>query len=497
MKSPTVERLTWVRDELRPWARRFFDEHRDAQSVLLAAAQYWADEADDAVHLFAWTSTERVPDFFARDWDERSTGSTRGVDWQQRPQWDDNGSAIRRFQAYCGEGGSQELPTSSQAEPFALLQRDGNEVRLHWLGRCVRPWLDLPHTAPGGYQDDEEAAEDADLTPDGTLRSVRSTVVLPAQALHADDLRCLDVIAKDPFAEGPRRVWADLWLSRHDPRGSFMQSRHADLDAFLEHAEFWLGELNQVVPLGSAGFEFGSLASAEVFFDEQRRSLAESPWWQTVHTLRFSGDEQLFGSTMRALRHVSGLSAVGLMGLEDFTGTSRLESLHAEVSEAELDLLWSLPLSSLSSLSLTWLGGAGFERLRPPSSWRSLKHLRVSVPWAPTYEWDGEDDAGPAVELPSVTVLRETNPSLERVSVSSADSSQLPSGYELSLDASGASLTMLRLGPTARREVLHALVDGLPAKEQTVTLVERPWFQPTSALLAKHPRRPTVRLASS
>lgn len=488
MRSPSVERLAWVRDELRPWAKRFFEKNRDVQSVLLAAAQYWADEADDAVHLSAWSSSERVPDFFASDWDEGGAGPTRGIDWRARPQWDDNGSAIRHFQAYCGEGGSQELSTSSQAEPFALLQREGNEVRLHWLGRCVRPWLDLPHTAPGGFRDD-------DVTDDETTSP--GEVVLAAQRLDADDLRCLDVISRDPFAEGPRRVWADLWLSRNDPRGAFMQSRHADLDTFFEQAEFWLGELNQVVPLGSAGFEYGSLASADVFFDEQRRGLAESPWWQTVHTLRFSGDEQPFGSTMRALRHVSGVSAVGLMGLQDFAGTSRLESLHAEVGEAELDLLWSLPLSKLSSLSLTWLGGAGVEKLRPPSSWRSLEHLRVSVPWAPTYEWDEEDEAGPAVELPSVALLRETNPSLERVSVSSADSSHLPSGYELSLDASGASLTMLRLGPTARREVLDALVEGLPSKVQTVTLVERPWFRPSGSLLAKHARRFTVALAPS
>jgi hypothetical protein len=503
VKSPSVERLTWVRDELRPWARRYFEQNATTQSVLLAAAQYWADEADDAVHLCAWASTERVPDFFASEW-QQSDGPTRSIDWQQRPRWDDNGSAIRRFQACCGEGGSQELPSSAQAEPFALLRRDGNEVRLHWLGRCVRPWLDLPHTAPGGFDADEADSFEEDAAAaletsariralgassgmvlvESTPRSRPGTgLVLPAQVLEAEDVRCLETIAKQPFAEGPRRVWADLWLARNDPRGAFMQSRQVDLDGFLDQAEFWLGDLNQVVPLGSAGFEYGSLASAEVFFDDARAALADSPWWLSVHSLRFSGDTQPFGATMRALRHVSGLSSPGLIELQGFEGADRLESLHAAVTAADLDLLWSLPLTSLSSLSLTWLGGPDLERLRPPARWTALRSLRVALPWGPTYDWD-EDEPRVPVPAPAIAALREANPGLERVSLSSADSSHLPSGYELSLGVEGATLALLRLGPSARPEVLAGFLDGLPAGVSTLGAIASPTFEPPPKLRA-------------
>jgi hypothetical protein len=500
MKSPSVERLIWVRDELRPWARRFFEQAPQRQSVLLAAAQYWADEADDAVHLSAWTSTERVPDFFSSDWEEEPTGTTSGIDWKQKPRWDDNGSAIRRFQAYCGEGGSQELPTSSQAEPFALLQRDGNGVRLTWLGRCLRPWLDLPHTAPGGFDDaeDEPPPEDdlsafreglvlAGAPRDGVALAPSGTgLVLPAQVLTPDDVRCLEAIAKDPFAEGPRRVWADVVLARNDARGAFMQTRDVDLDGFLDHAEFWLGELNQVVPLGSARFEYGSLAAADVFFDGPRSALADSPWWFSVHTLRFSGDEQPFGATMRALRHVSGLSSMGLLALGDFEGAGQLVSLQAEVTAADLELFFALPLRSLQSLSLTLTGGTRLEQVRPPASWSALRELRVSVPWTPTYEWDEDAEAEPPVAMPAVAKLKELNPHLARVAVSSADSVHLPAGYEVALEGDSPAVSLLRLGPSARRELLDAMLEGLPSSASTVRLERSAWFNPTADPFAGH-----------
>lgn len=479
MKSPSVERLAWVRDTLRPWAKRFFEQAPQRQSVLLAAAQYWADEADDAVHLSAWTSTEPVPDFFSSDWEEEPTGTTSGIDWKQKPGWDDNGSAIRRFQAYCGEGGSQELPTSSQAEPFALLQREGNGVRLTWLGRCLRPWLDLPHTAPGGFDDGED-----EPPPEDDVSASRGGVVLPAQVLTPDDVRCLEAISKDPFAEGPRRVWADVVLARHDARGAFMQTRDVDLDGFLDQAEFWLGELNQVVPLGSARFEYGSLAAADVFFNGPRSALADSPWWLSVHTLRFSGDEQRFGATMRALRHVSGLSSTGLLALGDFEGAGHLLSLQAEVTAADLELFFALPLRSLQSLSLTLTGGTRLEQVRPPASWSALRELRVSVPWTPTYEWDEDAEAEPPVAMPAVAKLKELNPHLARVAVSSADSVHLPAGYEVALEGDSPAVSLLRLGPTARRELLDAMLEGLPSSASTVRLERSAGFEPTADLFA-------------
>ncbi len=473
VKSPSVERLTWLRDELKPWLTQHFKENGEDQSVLFAVAQYWADEADDAVHLTALASKSRVPDFFASEWNEEDrTSDTRGVDWSNRPSWDDNGMSIRAFQAYCGELGSQELPSSAQAEPFLLAQRGEKGPQVTWLGRMQRPWLDLPHTGLPGFLGEDDAG-------DGDFDREPLDLVLPAQKLEPVDLKSLEAIASDPFAEGPRRVWADVWMSRNDPRGVFMQQRHPALEQFVEHGEFWLGALNQVVPFGSAVFEYGSLAEADVAFDESRVHLAESPWWLSVHTLRFSGPLQVFSKQMRGLRHVRGLDAQGLLALAGFAGTNQLLSLQATLGLSELEVLRELPLQALRSLSLTVTGDDPLSRLKLPAAWKHLEHVRISRPW----QWADEDGevAGDGDEMPSVQELRAALPAVARVSVSAADSSNLPSGWDLTLQRDDvATLRLERLGPTARGALLERMLEGLPSAVKTVVLEPSVIWAPTT-----------------
>lgn len=477
VKSPSIERLSWLRDELKPWLTKHFKQHGDDQSVLLAVAQYWADEADDAVHLTALASKHRVPDFFANEWNEEgSTSDTRGIDWSNRPRWDDNGRSIRAFQAYCGELGSQELPSSDQAEPFLIAHRGEQGPQVTWLGRMQRPWLDLPHTGlPGFLGEDDSSDGDVDREP--------LDLVLPAQKLEPIDVRSLEAIASDPFAEGPRRVWADVWLARNDPRGAFMQQRHPPLEHFMEHGEFWLGELNQVVPFGSAVFEYGSLAEADVAFDESRLQLADSPWWLSVHTLRFSGLHQVFSKQMRGLRHVRGLGAEGLLALSDFAGARQLLSLQATLGVSELEVLRALPLESLRSLSLTLTDDGALSGLKLPTTWKHLEHVRISSQWQPAFEWDedgSEGDGGD--EMPSLQELRVALPLVPRVSVSAADSCNLPSGWELSLGTDDvATLRLERLAPSARRPLLDAMLEGLPSKVTTVVLEPSVSWAPTTS----------------
>lgn len=484
VKSPSIERLTWLRDVAEPWLAAHFKKHPDHQSVLLAVAQYWADEADDAVHLTALASKSAVPDFFASEWDEEvRSDDTAGIDWRNRPSWDDNGESIRAFQAYCSEGGSQELPSSDQAEVFAIAQRTPSGPKLTWLGRCQRPWLDLPHAALGGFLDDDGESDEREPL----------DLVLPAQALEPGDVKCLEAIASDPFAEGPRRVWADMWLSRNDPRGAFMQEQHAPRDALMERGEFWLGELNQCVPLGSAGFEYGSLAAADVAFEDDRLQLAESPWWLSVHTLRFSGEHELFTPRMKGLRHVRGLTTAGLLALKSFAGTPLLESLQVSLDVSELEVLRALPLKSLRQLSLTLTGPLSKLSL-PTSTWLKLEHVRVSQRWQPTYEWD-EDGRADNDEMPSLEQLRVALPYMPRLSVSAADGTGLPSGWELSM-AKGhddvATLRLERLGPTSRRPLLDSQLAGLPATVKTVVLEPSPMWAPSASFQVGKGRKARV-----
>lgn len=476
VKSPSVERLTWLQDELEPWLAKHFKANPDHQSVLAAVAQYWADEADDAVHLTLLASKSAVPDFFSSEWDEDATGDTVGVNWSNRPSWDDNGLSIRSFQGLCGEGGSQELPSSDQAEPFLLAQRQAKGHRITWLGRSQRPWLDLPNTAlPGFLGEDDGDGEPMDREP--------LDLVLPAQTLEASDIKCLEAIASDPFAEGPRRVWADMWLARNDPRGTFMQERSPSRAALIDKGEFWLGELNRVVPLASAVWEYGSLTEADVAFSDDTLGLVDSPWWLSVHTLRFSSEDEFFSKQMRGLRHVRGLTSVGLLALADFEGVSRLESLQVSVSMAELDALRALPLKSLKSLSLT-IADADVSKLKlPTSTWLALEHVRICRAWTPTYEWDEENGEGANAEMPSVAELRAALPYLPRVSVCAADSAGLPAGWDLSLNKDiddVATLRLERLGPAARRALLDAQLEGLSSSVKTVALEPSVSFQPDS-----------------
>lgn len=473
VQSPTLERLKWLK-AFQPWLTEHFKRQPDDQSVLLSVAQYWADEASDAVHLTTLASTNPVPEFFHSAWGEQpANDGTHGIDWEHSPEWDDNGLSIRCFQAFCGELGSQELPESAQAEPFALAHRTPNGPRLTWLGRVHRPWLDLPNAGLPGFMAEDEDDDDFGERPP-------REVTLPAQRLEPADVKCLEAIASDPFSEGPRRVWADMFLSRNDPRGAFMQSREPSPDLLFDKGEFWLGELNRCVSLGCATFEYGSLAEAVVSFDEETAELAESPWWLSVHTLRFSGEEQPFSARMAGLRHVSGLTNVGLLGLASFKGAERLRSLHCSLSFADLDALNALPLKSLERLSITLTGAGELSKLRlATSSWPKLEQLHLSRVWQPTSDWDEGDE--PEADVLLLAELRAAFPTMPRVSVSSADGSHLPAGWQLAMERGKereAIVSMARLGPCARGALLEAMIDGLPTSVDELVLEPSLVFAP-------------------
>ena len=150
-KSPTVEREEWLRDALLPWAERHFAENPKDQSLILSVAQYWADEASDAVHAHAIASTRLIPRWPGPNWEDHdATAEDRSVSlWsssEERLPWDSNGGAIRPFQALCGEIGSQDLtydfdaPTSPATDfqnAFDRLNRSsGGQM---WLTESAMP----------------------------------------------------------------------------------------------------------------------------------------------------------------------------------------------------------------------------------------------------------------------------------------------------------------------------------------------------------------------
>lgn len=121
-----VARIDYLRRYLIPASRRYFDKYPLLQSAMLCVAQYWADEADDAVHGYLVLSELLEPTlnnvFFDGESEHRDpnipnseiisqyseTPCSAVSLWEARAMWDDNSGAIPLWSAYAAEEGSQE-----------------------------------------------------------------------------------------------------------------------------------------------------------------------------------------------------------------------------------------------------------------------------------------------------------------------------------------------------------------------------------------------------
>jgi hypothetical protein len=112
------------------------------KSALMQVAQYWCDEANDAVHGHLILSSEARPD------PSKATYEGKGKHWSMSLYslgtrgWDDNNEAIALFAAFTTEGAHQEMMDGEAYSPYALFTRDGDGVRTELVGKMVRPWLD-------------------------------------------------------------------------------------------------------------------------------------------------------------------------------------------------------------------------------------------------------------------------------------------------------------------------------------------------------------------
>jgi hypothetical protein len=152
---------------LRPTLTAVFDQHLWMSSAAICVAQYWDDEADDAVHaevIFSRFDTPDVAGALSEGWDpnlpegdgqrvvdghwdllmRRADGSRRwgwdggGDDWA----WDNNGCAISLFASYCNADGDQCAPAVDSFATWAVVRRAPDGLALHVVGDRVRPWLD-------------------------------------------------------------------------------------------------------------------------------------------------------------------------------------------------------------------------------------------------------------------------------------------------------------------------------------------------------------------
>ena len=185
-----------VREQIVPVVRRAFEAHPALRSATLLVAQYFCDEANDAVHCDVVYSELDTPDtaaaFLARrrryedPKPQRSAGGRSGLarwlPWLRQPEpavtavqdaprtaaskgdptnlpsglddegleqeftwkldWDSNGEPISLFAAFCREDCHQEMEVGEAYSPYAIFRRRNGDVAVEIVGVVIRPWLD-------------------------------------------------------------------------------------------------------------------------------------------------------------------------------------------------------------------------------------------------------------------------------------------------------------------------------------------------------------------
>lgn len=149
-----VTRRIFVRTQLLPVVRKYFEQYPRLQSAALCVAQYWNDEADDAVHAqlvvsefdepslkcreFSDDPDPNVPSTFIKsDYSEQSCSIISL--WDNGIRWSSNNGAIPLWAAFAPEHGSQEYERLEDVYlPAVMFHRHGGYEILP----MTRPHLD-------------------------------------------------------------------------------------------------------------------------------------------------------------------------------------------------------------------------------------------------------------------------------------------------------------------------------------------------------------------
>lgn len=184
-EETAILRRKYVEKKLIPALQKLFDAFTELRSAALFVAQYWDDEAHDAVYPLWVFSVLETPDFdypFSDETlEESDLNSTGGEDddypiyskidqmesdpvnlpglgshhdlgqlWGLDPshgfyEWislNPNELAIPLFAAFCKEGADQGLSSRENYSLFALFRRKLSGIEVEYRGEMLRPWLE-------------------------------------------------------------------------------------------------------------------------------------------------------------------------------------------------------------------------------------------------------------------------------------------------------------------------------------------------------------------
>jgi hypothetical protein len=149
-----------ISSEIVPKIKVVFDKYPQLRSAMLLVAQYWDDEADDAVHYEIVFSVLPTPALGIKlvendDYDEYDPVNLPGLPSLYRISseayhkvedeeyaWRDNGNAVATFAAYCKEGCHQEMDYLEAYTPYAVFRWKEADIEIEVVGTMLRPWLD-------------------------------------------------------------------------------------------------------------------------------------------------------------------------------------------------------------------------------------------------------------------------------------------------------------------------------------------------------------------
>lgn len=143
-----------LRESILPRLEKRFAKYPTLKSAGMFIAQYWCDEAEDAVHLRLFFSVLETPDYksaFACE-----SGLSDPVNLPDLPintwifhdekyggiPWDDNGITISAFAGFCRDGCHHEMKHEEAYSLYAIFRKNGNAVDVEYWTPMIRPWLD-------------------------------------------------------------------------------------------------------------------------------------------------------------------------------------------------------------------------------------------------------------------------------------------------------------------------------------------------------------------
>jgi hypothetical protein len=164
----TKEQATELREkiinsDIIPIIELYFSKYPQLQSAMLLVAQYWDDEAADAVHSEIIISVLPTPVLGVKlvtndNYDDCDPVNLPGLpslyeiydtlskDFEKMASeeycWEDNGDAVPLFAAYCKEGCHQDMDYLEAYTPYAIFRRKEGEIEIEVVGEMLRPWLD-------------------------------------------------------------------------------------------------------------------------------------------------------------------------------------------------------------------------------------------------------------------------------------------------------------------------------------------------------------------